>query len=145
MLIHSLKIICCGKKYEEKNATKKKNVLQYFNVALYKGVNLYMYIFCCFCMKYEYSLELSHWDGLSKHLQSMLAVIPDLSPPEQVLLNFLCLFMPQRTLLLMAWLKVACTTQAAGGYKTFFSSAEHEIFSAKKYENAKNSWHFHSY
>ena len=33
------------------------------------------------------------------------------------------------------------------GYKTFFmlSSAEHEIFSANKYENAKNSWHFHIY
>ena len=33
------------------------------------------------------------------------------------------------------------------GYKTFFmlNSAEHEIFSANKYENAKNSWHFHIY
>ena len=31
------------------------------------------------------------------------------------------------------------------GYKTFFmlNSAEHEIFSANKYENARNSWHFH--
>ena len=25
------------------------------------------------------------------------------------------------------------------------SSAEHGIFSADKYENAKNSWHFHIY
>ena len=34
-----------------------------------------------------------------------------------------------------------------GGYKTFFmlNSAEHEIFSANKYENANNSWHFHIY
>ena len=33
------------------------------------------------------------------------------------------------------------------GYKTFFkpSSARHEIFSADKYENANNSWHFHIY
>ena len=33
------------------------------------------------------------------------------------------------------------------GYKTFFmlNSAEHEIFSAYKYENANNSWHFHIY
>ena len=33
------------------------------------------------------------------------------------------------------------------GYKTFFvpSSAEHEIFSANKYENADKSWHFHIY
>ena len=32
-------------------------------------------------------------------------------------------------------------------YKTFFmlNSAEHEIFSANKYENANNSWHFHIY
>ena len=31
------------------------------------------------------------------------------------------------------------------GYQTFFmlDSAEHEIFSANKYENANNSWHFH--
>ena len=31
------------------------------------------------------------------------------------------------------------------GYKSFFmlKSAEHEIFSADKYENANNSWHFH--
>ena len=30
------------------------------------------------------------------------------------------------------------------GYKTFFmlNSVEHEIFSANKYENANNSWHF---
>ena len=30
------------------------------------------------------------------------------------------------------------------GYKTFFmfNSAEHEIFIAKKYENADNSWQF---
>ena len=34
-----------------------------------------------------------------------------------------------------------------GGYKTSFmlNSAEHEIFSANKYENANNSWHFHIY
>ena len=25
------------------------------------------------------------------------------------------------------------------------STAEHEIFSANKYENANNSWHFHIY
>ena len=34
------------------------------------------------------------------------------------------------------------------GYKTFFfilNSVEHEIFSANKYENANNSWHFHIY
>ena len=33
------------------------------------------------------------------------------------------------------------------GYKTFFTlnSAEHEIFSMNKYENANNSWHFHIY
>ena len=33
------------------------------------------------------------------------------------------------------------------GYKTFFmlNSAEHEIFSANKYENANKSWHFHIY
>ena len=33
------------------------------------------------------------------------------------------------------------------GYKTFFmlNSAEHEIFSANKYENANNGWHFHIY
>ena len=33
------------------------------------------------------------------------------------------------------------------GYKTFFmlNSAEHEIFSAYKYENANKSWHFHIY
>ena len=32
-------------------------------------------------------------------------------------------------------------------YDTFFmlNSAEHEIFSANKYENANNSWYFHSY
>ena len=32
----------------------------------------------------------------------------------------------------------------ARGYKTFFmlNSAEHEISSANKYENANNSWHF---
>ena len=31
------------------------------------------------------------------------------------------------------------------GYKTVFmlNSAEHEIFSANKYENVNNSWHFH--
>ena len=31
--------------------------------------------------------------------------------------------------------------------KTFFmlNSAEHEIFSVNKYENANNSWHFHIY
>ena len=31
------------------------------------------------------------------------------------------------------------------GYKTLFmlNSAEHEIFSANKYENANSSWHFH--
>ena len=31
--------------------------------------------------------------------------------------------------------------------KLFFmlDSAEHEIFSANKYENANNSWHFHIY
>ena len=26
-----------------------------------------------------------------------------------------------------------------------FNSAEHENFSANKYENANNSWHFHIY
>ena len=33
------------------------------------------------------------------------------------------------------------------GYKTSFmlNSAEHEIVSANKYENANNSWHFHIY
>ena len=33
------------------------------------------------------------------------------------------------------------------GYKTFcvHNSVEHEIFSANKYENANNSWHFHIY
>ena len=33
------------------------------------------------------------------------------------------------------------------GNKTFFmlNSAEHEIFSANKYENANNSWHFYIY
>ena len=33
------------------------------------------------------------------------------------------------------------------GYKTFFmlNLAEHENFSANKYENANNSWHFHIY
>ena len=33
------------------------------------------------------------------------------------------------------------------GYKTFFmlNSAEYENFSANKYENANNSWHFHIY
>ena len=33
------------------------------------------------------------------------------------------------------------------GYKTFFmlNIAEHEIFSANKYENTNNSWHFHIY
>ena len=33
------------------------------------------------------------------------------------------------------------------GYKTFFmlNSAEHDFFSANKYENAKNSWHSHIY
>ena len=33
------------------------------------------------------------------------------------------------------------------GYKLFFmlNSAEHEIFSAYKYENANKSWHFHIY
>ena len=33
------------------------------------------------------------------------------------------------------------------GYKTFFmlNSAEHIIFSANKYENANNSWHFGIY
>ena len=33
------------------------------------------------------------------------------------------------------------------GYKFFFllNSAEHDIFSANKYENANNSWHFHIY
>ena len=32
-------------------------------------------------------------------------------------------------------------------YKTFFmlNSAEHEIFSANKYEDANNGWHFHIY
>ena len=32
-------------------------------------------------------------------------------------------------------------------YKTFImlNSAEHETFSANKYENANNSWHFHIY
>ena len=33
------------------------------------------------------------------------------------------------------------------GYQIIFmlNSAEHEIFSANKYENANNSWHFHIY
>ena len=33
------------------------------------------------------------------------------------------------------------------GYKTFLmlNSAEHEIFSANKNENANSSWHFHIY
>ena len=33
------------------------------------------------------------------------------------------------------------------GYKTFFmlNSAEHEIFSANRYENPNKSWHFHIY
>ena len=33
------------------------------------------------------------------------------------------------------------------GYKILFmlNSAEHENFSANKYENAKLSWHFHIY
>ena len=33
------------------------------------------------------------------------------------------------------------------GYEKFFmlSLAEHEIFSANKYENANYSWHFHIY
>ena len=33
------------------------------------------------------------------------------------------------------------------GYNTFFmlNSAEHEIFSANKYENSNKSWHFHIY
>ena len=33
------------------------------------------------------------------------------------------------------------------GYKTIFmhNSAEHEISSANKYENANKSWHFHFY
>ena len=32
-------------------------------------------------------------------------------------------------------------------YKTLFmlKSAKYEIFSADKYENANNSWHFHIY
>ena len=32
-------------------------------------------------------------------------------------------------------------------YKTFcmFNSAEHEIFSANKYKNANNNWHFYIY
>ena len=33
------------------------------------------------------------------------------------------------------------------GYKTFLmlKLAEHEVFSAIQYENANNSWHFHTY
>ena len=33
------------------------------------------------------------------------------------------------------------------GYKLFFmiNSAEHELFSANKYEHTNNSWHFHIY
>ena len=40
-----------------------------------------------------------------------------------------------------------CINSLPRGYKTFFMlySAEHEIFSANKYENANNSWHFHIY
>ena len=41
-----------------------------------------------------------------------------------------------------------CTQQIRPwGYKTFFmlNSTMHEIFSAHKYENASNCWHFHIY
>ena len=42
---------------------------------------------------------------------------------------------------------VAETVSGPRGYKAVFmlNSAEHEIFSANKYENANNSWHFHIY
>ena len=38
-------------------------------------------------------------------------------------------------------------TRSGPEVKLFFvlNSAEHEIFSANKYENANNSWHFHIY
>ena len=43
--------------------------------------------------------------------------------------------------------KIRPHVDKARGYKTFsmLNSAEHEIFSANKYENANNSWHFHIY
>ena len=41
----------------------------------------------------------------------------------------------------------ACTIPGPKVIKPFFmlNSAEHNIFSANKYENANNSWHFHIY
>ena len=40
---------------------------------------------------------------------------------------------------------LALDKRGTRGYKTFFmlSSAEHEIFSANRYENANNSWYCH--
>ena len=48
------------------------------------------------------------------------------------------------TQIILHMLKISSWAQ---GYKTFFmlNSAEYEIFSANKYENANNSWHFHIY
>ena len=45
-----------------------------------------------------------------------------------------------------SWTLLALQTRP-WDYKTIFMliSAEHEIFSANKYENANNSWHFHIY
>ena len=48
------------------------------------------------------------------------------------------------------WLSKMCSVAIQirlQGYKKIFmlNSAEHETFSANKYENANNSWHFHIY
>ena len=53
-----------------------------------------------------------------------------------------CLFYILRTLI-----KISSQETRSRGYKTFFmlSSAEYEIFSVNKYENAYNSCHFHIY
>ena len=50
---------------------------------------------------------------------------------------------------MQAWANSVCVYSVwPRGYETFFlplNSVKHEVFSATKYENANNSWHFHIY
>ena len=48
---------------------------------------------------------------------------------------------------ILRYQKLKCKEHNAKLIQHFFmlNSAEHKIFSANKYENANNSWHFHIY
>ena len=90
--------------------------------------------------------EIPHLGQLSP-TRSIIGFFPIISPTEEKIGDLHVALVIESLMgryIIAKWVALQIRPR---GYKTFFmlSSGEHEIFSANKYENANNSWHFHIY